>query len=191
LQFEWYMSTLRLNKLTCRTFQCGWHMVRAGGCAGGRPPIDAEILHLHLQIPHLHLESNKYIACAIVSSRLDYTNSCLSGISSCLQHPSTTASSKLPRPRRSSRSLCYSITLVTCFHSLASYLSTSHFQARLPSISQPAYLSCLSIITSSRLRSNTIASIFIRPPSCWTSSQNYTCFSGLPICWTTNLELSA
>jgi len=52
--------------------------------------------------------------------------------------------------------------------SLASYLSTSHFLARLPSLSQPTwYLSCLAIITSSRLRSNTIISIIIRPPSCW------------------------
>jgi len=111
----------------------------------------------------------------------------------CLQHPSTTASSKLPRPRRSIHSLRYSVTLDTCYPSLVSYLSTSHFQARLPSLSQPTrYLSCLSIITSSHvIRSNTIASINIRPPSCWTSSQNYTCLSGLPICCPTNLKLSA
>jgi len=34
-----------------------------------------------------------------------------------------------------------------------------------------------------------ITSIFFCSPSCWTSSQNYTCLSWLSICWTTNLEL--
>jgi len=84
----------------------------------------------------LDLESCKSIACAIVSSRLDYANSCLSVDHLLLQYPPTTESSTLPCPRwqLNPPSLILCLARYTCLSSLAAYPSASHFQACRPSL---------------------------------------------------------
>jgi len=132
----------------------------------------------------LYLESTKYIACAIVSSRLVCANSCLSGISAYSIHRLQGVQNCLTCVVQPSHSAIPShSTLLVFLHWLPisqrlTFMLACLVYLNLHDIS-PAYLSSLlhAYAPIRSLRSS------IRSSSCWTSSQSYTCFSELRPSW--------
>jgi len=97
----------------------------------------------------LDLESSiKSIACAIVSSRLDYANLCLSVISSNIIHRLQRVQKCLARFVKPTDSAIMSRSLLASLHCMAAYPSASHFQACRPIVyrslheTSPTYLQC-------------------------------------------------
>ena len=133
------------------------------------------ISYFHIQaVRHvrafLDLESRKSIACAIVSSRLDYANSCLYGVSYNF-HRLQRVQNGLARLVKPTHSATASRLLFASFHCMDAYY---------PPIRQRVTFQLAGLVYRSRretspayhssplhaLRSNATTSILFRPPSC-------------------------